>query len=282
MAKFSLPKPLNHTQRVFAELCAKGGGIKGGPARTRVQELLKESGQQLNKLAKEEIEHALEICSDRNPWHVCFAVGVAWGHLAILNDDYLVAAVNCLENLHDHDLKIARSYHFERGALPVEQSLKGGYQILSTIAFPEALPSSLKGMRTAQERLLGRILSKDRPKYIGAWNATAMFMVAFMSNDALKSAMTTAEVILPPGGPIHAALSILHQTHVLPKKPEGSELDDESFEPGAIHANTGLMEDLAKGCAGWDLLDVHSGLYLLGTRYPDSDKWLTEGLLHAS
>jgi hypothetical protein len=247
-----------------------------------VQVLLKESGQQLNKLAKAEIDHSLSLCAERNPWHVCFAVGVAWGHLAVLNDDYLLAAVSCLEELSDAELKVARQYHYERGPIPVEQSLRGGFQIFSTIAFPDKLPLSLKGMRSAQERWLGRILSKDRPKYIGSWNATAMFMVALFANDKLKAEMTSAEIMLPPGGPIFAALTILHQTHVLSRKPEGSELDDESFEPGAIHANTGLMAELLKGLSDWDLLDVHSGLYLLGTRYPDSDKWLTEGLLKTS
>ena len=51
MLTTGFPKSVNETQRVFKDLCEKGGGPKGGPARGKVQQLLKESGQALNELA---------------------------------------------------------------------------------------------------------------------------------------------------------------------------------------------------------------------------------------
>ena len=35
-----ISNPANNLQKEFNALCDKGGGIKGGPARTKVQELL--------------------------------------------------------------------------------------------------------------------------------------------------------------------------------------------------------------------------------------------------
>ncbi|MBO1362007.1 hypothetical protein J2D73_19685 [Acetobacter sacchari] len=81
-SKFSIPNPLNDTQRRFNELCEMGGGSRGGPARTKVQELLKQSGDVLNIGAERYAANCLKEFSDLNPWHVCFAIGISWGHLA--------------------------------------------------------------------------------------------------------------------------------------------------------------------------------------------------------
>ena len=58
-----------------------------------------------------------------------------------------------------------------------------------------------------------------------------------------------------------------------PAQPAGSALDDGEFESGALYENNALFAEIRKGLDDWNLLDVHSGLYLLGTRHPDSDKW---------
>jgi hypothetical protein len=100
-----------------------------------------------------------------------------------------------------------------------------------------------------------------------------MFMIALFSNTLLAAELLTPVVMLPPGGPIYNALSILHARHILSRPPAGSELDDEAFEPGAIYENNALIEELASGHAGWNLLDVHSGLYMLGTRLAESNNW---------
>lgn len=262
--------PINEVQQRFAELRAKGGGVKGGPARTKVQEVLRAGGQKLNKYAEHEIADALALCAGANPWKVCFAMGLCWGHLAKLNDEYFKAAVGYLETGVHADLVAASKHHNERGPTPIDQSLRGGKILFDKVTLPATLSASLPRMKQAQDRWLSPILSKDRPPYIGSWNGTAMFMIALFAQPALGDELKDAEVMLPPGGPIFAALSLLHQTSVLALKPEGSELDDQSFEPGAIFANTGLMADLRKGRDDWDLLDVHSGLYMLGTRDPAS------------
>lgn len=268
--KIKLPKPVNDTQRMFAELCAKGGGPGGGPARTKVQELLRESGQELNAFAESEVAHAFKVCSGAGPWKVCFSMGLVWGHLAHYHDTYLKAAVAYLEGGNTADLKGASSHHNERGPQPIEQSLTGGRILFEKVLLPETLCSTLPSMKQAQDRWLSPILSKNRPPYIGSWNATAMFMVALFAQPKLGDQLVEADVMLPPGGPIFVALNLMHQTHVLAVKPDGSILDDEAFEPGSIYANTGLMAELRKGRSDWDLLDVHSGLYMLGTRDPAS------------
>ena len=101
-----------------------------------------------------------------------------------------------------------------------------------------------------------------------------MFMVALFAQPHLAATMVERAFSLPPGGPIFNALKLLYQSHVLSIPPSGSELDDEAFEPGALYENNALMESLLKGLADWSMLDVHSGLYLLGTRDPASNHWL--------
>jgi hypothetical protein len=64
----------------------------------------------------------------------------------------------------------------------------------------------------------------------------------------------------------HAALSTLYADGILRDPPAGSELDDEAFEPGALAENNALFVKLLEGHDGWNMLDVHSGLYMLGTR----------------
>ena len=67
---------------------------------------------------------------------------------------------------------------------------------------------------------------------------------------------------------------MLKRAHFLSADPAGSDLDDEAFEPGALYENNGLMAEIIKGRIGWSMLDVHSGLYMLGTRHPHSNQWI--------
>lgn len=268
-----LPEPVNETQRRFAELCRLGGGQKGGPARGKVLELLYESGSTLNRHAHKEVTSMLAEFSEENPWHVCFAIGICWGRLAKLTPEFVAPAVRLLKAWNSGDLKIAKKYHYERGPTPIEQSLSGGYLMFKDVNLPLQLPDSLDQCQRAQERWLGRVLRADRPKYIGSWNATAMFMVALFSNKTLADQLVTRKVVLPPGGPVHKGLTIFHECHLLSKAPYGKELDEQAFEPSSLYDNNALMEDLLKGRSNWSLLDVHSGLYMLGTRLAESDHW---------
>lgn len=149
----------------------------------------------------------------------------------------------------------------------------GGHVLFGRVNLPSTLPDSLERYRRAQDRWLGSIIGPERPRYIGSWNATAMFMIALFSDGVLAAQLTTPVVMLPPGGPIFNALSILHAAHLLSRPPAGSDLDDEAFEPGAIYENNALFEEIHRGHADWNLLDVHSGLYMLGTRLADSANW---------
>lgn len=270
-----IAKPLNLVQRNFNELCSKGGGVGGGPARTKVQELLHDGSKKLNQFAYDEITEQLDKFPDRDPWQICFAVGLGWGHLARIEDEFTDNATKVLSELNTAALAKAKRFHTERGPMPIDQSLRGGYLMFQKVRLPASLPDDLRSYGRAQERWLQPILSKteERPRYIGSWNATAMFMVALFSKPALAAELKNREVMLPPGGPIYAGLSVLHQAKILTQKPVSSELDHESFEPGAIYENNALMSELLRGKSDWSILDVHSGLYMLGTKHNLSDLW---------
>lgn len=274
MKTTGFPAPINDAQKAFRELCEKGGGPHGGPPRGKVQELLHEAGMSLNEFAYTEVAEHLSALSDHNPWHVCFAIGLSWGHLAQLDLTFTEAAVNCLAHWNATDLATACSFHLERGPQPIHDSLSGAYQLFQTVKLPDGLPDDLVKIGRAQERWLTPILSPQRPKYIGSWNATAMFMVALFAQPKLAQTMTESTFMLPPGGPIFNGLKLLRKAHVLTSDPAGSELDDEAFEPGAIYLNNNLMAGLIPGHADWSMLDVHSGIYILGTRHPMSNQWI--------
>ncbi len=202
-AAVKIAKPVNDVQVRFNELCSKGGGAGGGPARTKIQELLHEGSKKLNKLAFDEISEQLREFSNANPWQVCFVVGLGWGHLAKICSDFTAASLAVLEALDEDALKDARKFCLERGPTPIDQSLRGGYTMFQRVKLPSSLPDDLATIGRAQERWLSPILSRleERPKYIGSWNATAMFMVALFSKPALGFQLKNSGSNAPPGRP---------------------------------------------------------------------------------
>lgn len=270
-----IAKPVNETQRLFNDFCGKGGGKNGGPARGVVLEILRSSGQSLNQYATNTMNSHLAEFPDANPWFVCFSVGLGWGHLARLELDFTRAVTSVLANWNDDDLRRAQSYHLERGPKPIEQSLIGAHMLFQKVILPKSLPTTLEQLSRAQERWLSPILNpKERPPYIGAWNATSMFMTSLFAQPALAAKYVAPPPMLPPGGPIYAGLTLLHKAGILSRAPAGSELDDSSFEPGAIYENNDLLAELCSQRSDWSLIDVHSGVYMLGTRHPQSGTWV--------
>ncbi len=265
--------PVNDMQREFQALCALGGGLNGGPARGKVLDLLRSSGQRLNVWAYQVMAKHLNAYPDANPWHVCFAVSLSWGHLAQLDLAFTGHVVDLLADWNDDDLAAARSFFLERGPLPIEQSLAGAYMLFQKVALPAALPSTLESLDRAQQRWLGHVLTKDRPKYIGSWNATAMFMTALFAQPGLAATQRSQKPLLPPGGPVFAGLKMLYKAGLLSEAPAGSGLDDQAFEPGALYENNERLVELLVGRDDWCLTDVHSAVYLLGTRDPRSANW---------
>ncbi|MDX1460840.1 MAG: hypothetical protein R3348_07270 [Xanthomonadales bacterium] len=263
--------PVNDTQKEFAELCKMGGGFSGGPAKGKVLELLRASGKRLNEWAFQVMEQHLSAFPSANPWHVCFAVGLSWGHLAKLDLAFTEHAVGALSDWNDADISAASGFYLERGPEPIEKSLAGAYRLFSLVKLPETLPTSLVQLGRAQERWFSPIQNpSQRPPYIGSWNATAMFMTALFAQPSLARTQIEATPLLPPGGPITEGLRMLHKAKIVSRSPAGTSLDDAAFEPGAIYENNALMVELVSGLDHWSLSDVHSGLYMLGTRDPRS------------
>lgn len=271
-----IPKPVNGTQRKFNELCKLGGGTGGGPARTKVQQILRDSGQALNKIAHHETLQHLNEFKGRNPWHVCFAVGMSWGHLAKLDLRFTAAAINLLSEWNDDGLRVAVKFCVERGPAPVEQSLKGGHTLFKNIPMPGSLPSSSSEYRRLQDRWFRYLNGKERPRYIGLWNATAVFMVALFSNLGLAKDLTAPTVLLPTGGPISAGLSYLHRAHLVSRPPSKSDLDDGNLEMGVLFDDNAGLAEVLKGLAAASMIDIHSGVYMLGTGLADSDNWFPQ------
>jgi hypothetical protein len=262
-----IPDPTNSTQIEFNRLCELGGGIRGGPARTKVCELLRSSGQDISNYAFDETAQHLATCVNANPWYVCFAIGLSWGNLAKFEIDFTQACVSLLNSWNDHDLRMVRRYGLERGPEPIEQSLRGAQRLFDCVTLPDQLPDTFERLERAQERWLAPILTKDRrPRYIGSWNATAMFMSALFAQPSLARTMIEPRPLLPSGGPTFRGLQLLYQAHILPRAPAGTALDDGDFEPGVLYENNESFGEIRKGRSDWSLVDVHSGLYMLGTR----------------
>jgi hypothetical protein len=55
-----IKNPVNDVQVRFNELCDKGGGRSGGPARSRVQQLLHDGSKKLNQFGYEKITEQLD------------------------------------------------------------------------------------------------------------------------------------------------------------------------------------------------------------------------------
>jgi hypothetical protein len=273
---FSISNPTNNAQKEFNKLCALGGGVRGGPARTRVQEILRSYGTRLNQLAHEETRNAFTNHPDANPWHVCFAMGMVWGHFAQLTPAFISAAIRLMENWNDADLTVAKAYPLQKGADPIEHSLRGAHILFQKVVLPDRLPDSLTGIARAQDRWLGRILGPDRPYFFGGWNATAMFMVALFAQPGLAASHRSPPPVLPPCGPIYTGLQYLHRAGILARQPSGSELDDDGAEPGVIYENNALLAEVLMGCTDWSMIDAHSGVYMLGTKHPHADSWLAK------
>ena len=161
----------------------------------------------------------------------------------------------------------------ERGPDLIENTLRGGHMIFDKLTLPIALPDDLDGFRRVHERWLGRIVASDRPAYVGGWNATAMFMIALASRLDVAAQQKDRTPYLPLGGGVLSGLRRLYDAHLLSEPPSETGLDDYSFEPGVLAVNNGLMARLVSFKPDMCMLDVHAGLYMLGTGSPETDKW---------
>ncbi|MBI1406020.1 MAG: hypothetical protein GC145_07840 [Caulobacter sp.] len=234
--------------------------------------MLREQGKHLNQGAYTEVAEYLAAFPDREPWHVSYALALAWGRFSRLEETYVEAVVNLLEDWNDEDLATAREFHYEKGPVAIEESLRGGRHLFERTAMAGTLPSSFAGLKRSQDRWL-RYVVADKPGYIGGWNATAVFMVALFAQPDLAATLTEPEVLLPIGGPILNGLRLMADAGLTGQAPVGAEAEEAGPDLGHIAINNGLFAEIRQGLPDWSLLDVHSGLYLLGTRLPESKNW---------
>lgn len=266
-----ISKPVNLTQTQFNELCEKGGGVKGGPARKKTLELLRASGRALNREAYDQIGDNLRAFPDANPWHVCYAVALNWGRFAKFDLAFTEAVIRALDGWSEADAKLASGFHYEKGPNAIRESLYGAWITFSQVTLPEDLPTELPALVRAQSRWL-RVVLNEKPRFIGGWNATAIFMVALFANKPMSDAMLSPEILLPIGGPITRGLRRLHEGHLLVRPPDPRE-EDESLDFGQITLVNGQFAELKQGLDDWSFVDVHSGIYMLGTALPESMNW---------
>src|ERR1043166_6574932 len=154
-----ISNPVNDVQKEFNVLCTNGGGVRGGPVRGKTLQLLRTYGKKLNVGASTEVRIHLDTFSDANPWYVCFALGLCWGHLARVDLDFTSASIGSLFDLNDADLRVAGKFHLERGPEPIINSLKGAHTLFQLVQLPKAIPTTLVSLGRAQERWLSPILN---------------------------------------------------------------------------------------------------------------------------
>lgn len=269
--KALVSKPVNLTQIQYNELCERGGGVRGGPARKKTLELLRASGRALNQEAYDQIGDNLRAFPDANPWHICFAVALNWGRFAKFDLAFTEAVIRTLEGWDEAQAKAASTFHYEKGPNAIRESLYGGWLTISKLDLPDSLPEDLASLVRVQSRWL-RVILNDRPRFMGGWNATAIFMVALFAHKPMSDAMISPEILLPIGGPITRGLRRLHDGHLLTRPPDPRE-EDEALDYGQIMLVNGQFAELKQGLQDWSFVDVHSGLYMLGTALPESMSW---------
>jgi hypothetical protein len=150
-------------------------------------------------------------------------------------------------------------------------SLKGGYDLFSSIEdkLPK-LPTTLHLLIKAQDDWLKEIIRNTRNARsigIGNWNATAMFMVALLLQPDLATSQIEPRPLLPAVGPIDYGLELLARAKLVGKRSAKVGGRGSQFDLGFLQENNSRLADLLKkGGPGWSMMDVHDGVYLLGTK----------------
>ena len=263
--------PINDCQTEYNELCRLGGGPRGGPVRQRVADLLRRAGHELNGWLQADTTAALQRLRDVNPWHLCYAIALVWGRFAKHESDFVDAAARLMSDWNDRLLTEALRHYRELGPDSLEGSLRSGYAAFAEAEglLPRAIPTDAAALRRVQEGWFGLLLSREhRFAYIGNWNGVALFMVALFAHNSLRGDRNLGGVILPSGGPIIQGLRVLYDDGVVAEAPAGHEAE-ESLDPAQLFLLQGQMVALARDCRDADPLDMHSGLYQLGTRRND-------------
>lgn len=260
-------KPINPTQHEYNELCRKGGGIKSGPARSRVLALLQASGAKINEGAHAELKSHLDAVGPGNPWYVFYALGLSWGHIAKHSEEFTAAAAAYLDHGAPSDLARAQEFYTERGREPIKNSLESGRILLQAATFiPVGVPSEIGQLADIQRKWNPLCFGPRKIPWIGKWNGTSMFLVALLSSPALWKMLKDGTVLLPSGGPISTGLELMHAAHLISARPDRLEPENNQDKLGSLSLDNGLMWELHKGLPSSNMVDIHSGLYELGTR----------------
>lgn len=262
-----ISKPLNRIQRDWNALVHDASAENRKIGRSELHRLLITKSRPHTDFAINEMQSQLGELHKYNPWHVLYALGLAWGHFASLDIGFTSEAVEAIATGSPTATAAACKYHLERGPDGIERSLRGARQLFALVPPPATIPDNIRSLARLQQRFYGPSLrAETRPYGVGGWNATALILMALFARPDLADQLKSSDILMPPSGTISAALALLHRASLVSQRPLET-LSEDAFDAAATAANTVLMVEVVSGLTSGSIVEVHNGLWLLGTRF---------------
>ena len=252
----------NKWKQRYNELC----GTSGKPPRSHVVELLCEAGRWFNEdVLETEVQATFEEFNSSNPWHLSFVVGVAWGQYAKKKTSFYEPALKWLSGRDENALSQAKTENKRSEADALGQCLRSGFRIFETMNLPDTIPTSLDELQQLQLKWIDRVPKLGLPQ-IGDWNFSALFMVMLFDESSRWKQLMDTTILLPLGGPVGNFLHTLVADDVIDEGPWSKRAVEEKIDPGKLFLCQKVMEDLLGGREDRSLVDIHSGLYVMGAK----------------
>lgn len=203
-----------------------------------------------------------------------FVAGIAWGRDAEDSREFVLSAVQAIKSSKPKDHKRAMRFALAGRHRRLENLLRAGRQIVLQERHPCPI-SAIEELNEYQQRLFKALQLLPDVQGIGNWNLGAMFFCAALSDPQWRVEMNKARPRLPMSAPIFHSMEQLYSLRVLSRQPNYNPWrPKDSSYPEALYSNNALLEELCQKLGTSRILDIHSGLYLLGTRNVDANSWL--------
>lgn len=88
--------------------------------------------------------------------------------------------------------------------------------------------------------------------------------------------MTHVRPRLPISAPIREGLKVMRDFGLTARSPSSALVDWDAFEPAELYQDNDILEEVGRAGGVADLLELHSGLFLLGTEDRLSSRWITQ------